>query len=123
MFNYSFAIGRFQPRWKHTIVKPLLKQAGAEESSPANFRPVSNLSFILKVLERIVSKQLTEYLSGNRLLPRFQSAYRRGHSNDTALLKVLCDVVNVIDSGQLALLSLLDISAAFNTIDHDILMQ
>jgi len=123
MFNHSFAIGRFPSTWKHAIVKPLLKQAGAEESSPANFRPVSNLSFISKVLERIANKQLTEYLSGNRLLPRFQSAYRRGHSTETALLKVFSDVVNAIDSGQLALLSLLDMSAAFDTVDHDILMQ
>src|SRR6218665_2486260 len=68
-------------------------------------------------------KQSTEYLSGNRLLPRFQSAYRRGHSTETALLKVFSDVVNAIDSGQLALLSLLDMSAAFDTIDHYILMQ
>src|SRR6218665_1296965 len=56
-----------------------------QESSLANFRPVSNLSFISKVLERIANKQLTEYLSGNRLLRRFQSAYRRGHSTETAL--------------------------------------
>ena len=105
MFNHSFAIGRFPSKWKHAIVKPLLKKAGTEESSPANFRPVSNLTFVSKVLERIANHQLTEYLSESRLLPRFQSAYRRGHSTETALLKVFSDVVNAIDSGQLALLS------------------
>jgi len=123
MFNQSFAIGRFPSKWKHAIVKPLLKKAGTEESSPANFRPVSNLTFVSKVLERIANHQLTEYLSESRLLPRFQSAYRRGHSTETALLKVFSDVVNAIDSGQLALLSLLDMSAAFDTVDHDIFIQ
>lgn len=123
MFNNSFVIGRFPSKWKHAIVKPLLKKAGAEESSPANFRPVSNLTFISKVLERIANHQLIGYLSASHLLPRLQSAYRRGHSTETALLKVFSDLVNAIDSGQLALLSLLDMSAAFDTVDHDILMQ
>src|SRR6218665_882968 len=104
IFNQSFAIGHFPSRWKHAVVKPLLKKAGADESLPANFRPVSNLMFLSKVLERIANHQLTEYLTESHLLPRFQSAYRSGHSTETALLKVFSDVVNAIDSGQLALL-------------------
>src|SRR6218665_1359878 len=116
-------LGRFPSTWNHAIVKPLLQQAGAEETSPVNFRPVSNLSFISKVLERIANKQLTEYLSGSRLLPRFQSAYRRGHSTETAFLKVFSDVVNAIYTGQRALVSRLDRSAGFDPVDHNILMQ
>src|SRR6218665_439441 len=65
--------------------------------------------------QRLLSVLSTNNLSGYHLLPRFQSAYRRGHFTETALLKVFSDVVNAIDSGQLALLSLLDMSAAFDT--------
>src|ERR1700733_3173685 len=93
IFNKSFAIGRFPSKWKHATVKPLLKKAGAEESSPANFRPVSNLTFASKVLERVANHQLTKYLSLARLLLRFQFAYRSGHSTETALLKVFSGVV------------------------------
>ena len=67
--------------------------------------------------------QLVDYLDANDLLPRYQSAYRRDHSTETALLKVLSDLITAVDSGQLALLSLLYMSAAFDTVDHDILLQ
>ena len=89
----------------------------------ASYRPVSNLPFISKTLEKIVALQLVSYLEANNLLPPHQSAYRRGHSTETALLKVLSDLVSSVDSGGLALLSLLDMSAAFDTVDHDILMR
>ena len=94
-----------------------------DESLPCNFRPVSNLMFVSKVFERIINQQLSDYLVEHHLLPEFQSAYRRGYSTETALLRVMSDIVNAIDSGQVALLSLLDLSAAFDTVDHEILIQ
>ena len=63
------------------------------------------------------------YPDENNLLPDDQSAYRRGHSTETALLKVFSDLIDAIDSGRLVLLSLLDLSAAFDIVDHDILRQ
>ena len=71
----------------------------------------------------MVHRQLASYLDNNKLLPEFQSAYRHGHSTETAVLKVFSDIVDAIDLGKLALLSLLDLSAAFDTVHHRILEE
>src|SRR6218665_1122886 len=89
----------------------------------SSYRPISNLSFLSKLLERVVSTQLTEYLSSAGLLPVHQSAYRKCHSTETALLKVVTDLTEAIDAGDHALLGLLDLSAAFDTVDHDVLAE
>ena len=68
-------------------------------------------------------QQLTTYLTDNGLLPDLQSAYRAHHSTETAVLKVVGDILLALDSGNLALLSLLDLSAAFDTVDHDTLLR
>ena len=68
-------------------------------------------------------RQLVAYLEQNGLLPEAQSAYRRGmHSTETAVLKVVSDFLLAADRGEVTLLSLLDMSAAFDTVDHDILI-
>jgi len=85
-------------------------------------RPISNLTFLTKLIERVASAQLTGYLERNELLPQHQSAYRRGHSTETALLKVYSDLTDVIDRG-VVLLGLLDMSSAFDTVDYDILLE
>ena len=72
---------------------------------------------------RLVAQQLTTYLTDNGLLPGLQSAYRAHHSTETAVLKVVGDILLALDSGNLALLSLLDQSAAFYTVDHDTLLR
>jgi len=102
---------------------PILKKADLDLSDPKSYRPISNLSVQSKLLERLVSKQLVAYLFENDLLPDLQSAYRSNHSAETAVLKVLSDILLALDSGKLALLSLLDLSAAFDIIDHDTLLQ
>ena len=88
-----------------------------------SYRPISNLSVASKLLERIAAKQLIAYLEKSALLPRLQSAYRTGHSSKTAVLKVLSDILLGIDAGDLSVLVLLDLSAAFDTVDHHILPQ
>ena len=85
--------------------------------------PVSNLSFMSKLIERVVANQLHEYLSANNLLPRFQSAYRKGHSTETALLRVWSDMLMAADERKVTFLSLLNMSAAFDCVDHLILLQ
>ena len=112
LFNTSLSTGRFPTTWKHAIVTPLLKMAGLDESVPTTYRPVSNLLFLSKVLERIVHHQLIGNPVRNDLLPDFQSAYQKGQSTETAVLKVFLDVVDGIEKGQFALLSLLDLMAA-----------
>ena len=84
---------------------------------------MSNVTFLSKVLERVVHQQMSSYLIVNKLMPEFQSANWPGHSTETAALKVFSDIIDAIDKGQLALLSLLDLSAAFDTVDHHILRQ
>jgi len=81
------------------------------------------MSVASKLLERIAAKQLIAYLEKSALLPRFQPAYRTGHSSETAVLKVLSDILLGIDAGDLSALVLLDSSAAFDTVDHHILLQ
>ena len=76
-----------------------------------------------KVVKRVVAEQLNEYLLTNDLMPRYQSAYRKKHSTETALLRVWSDMLNAADTRQVTLLGLLDLSAAFDCVDHDLLLQ
>ena len=123
MVNASVAQGRLPLSQRHAIVTPLLKKAGLDGSDMSNYRPVSNLSFMSKVVERAVAAQLNEYLLANDLMPRCQSAYRKNHSTETAILRVWSDMLNAADTRQVTLLGLLDLSAAFDCVDHDLLLQ
>ena len=73
-------------------------------------------------MERVVAIRLNEYLVANNLLPRFQSAYRRRHSTETAMLRVWSDILRAADQRHVTLLGLLDMSAAFDCVDHDLLL-
>ena len=88
-----------------------------------NYSPVSDLPFFSKVLERVVLTQLMTQLETHNLLEPFQSAYRKCHSTETALLRVVNDLFQASDDVHVSILSLLDLSAAFGTIDHVILNQ
>ena len=82
-----------------------------------------NLSFISKVLEKVVAKRLDDHMLDNNLYSSVQSAYRERHSTETALLKVQSDFLTALDSGSWAVLLMLDLSAAFHTIDHGNLLS
>jgi len=81
------------------------------------------LTFISKVIERIVVDQITRHLDNANLMPTPQSAYRRNHSTETALMEVVSDILNAADVRKVNLLGLLDLRAAFNTVDHVILLR
>lgn len=123
LLTASMATGEFPVSWKHAQVLPHLKCPDLDPALAANYRPVSNLPFLSKVLERAVNKQLVGYLVSNGLFPRNQSAYRRGHSTETALLRIFNYVVDAISNGRFALLCLLDLSSAFDTVDHGIMIR
>ena len=106
-----------------SVVKPLIKKPNLDPEVLGNYRPVSNLPYLSRILERAVADQLQAHLDTNGLHVKFQSAYRRGHSTETALLRILNDVLVMIDGGNNAVLVLLDLSAAFDTLDHTLLLQ
>ena len=98
LFNTSLTNGYFPTQWKITIVKPLIKKAGLDKTLTSNYRSVSNLPFLSKVLERIVHRQLTNHLNRHNLLPDVQIAYRKRFSTKTAVLKVYSDIIDAISN-------------------------
>lgn len=119
--NESLSTGICPSIFKNALVKPLLKKPSLDTNILKNYRPVSNLSFISKLIEKCVIKQLQDHLEKNNLSEVYQSAYRSGHSTETALLKVSNDILRAVDDGKATCLVLLDLSAAFDTIDHQTL--
>ena len=101
---------------------PLLKKPGLELVNK-NLRRISNLQFTSKLTEKAVAIQLETHTLTNGLFPEIQSAYREHYSTETALLKVRNDILMNMNMGHVTLLVLLDLSAAFETVDHDILIH
>ena len=123
LINFSFASGQVPLDFKRALVRPIIKRPSLDCSDLNNFRPVSTLSFISKLLERMVCSQLRNYIQKSNLENRFQSAYKEGHSTETALLAVQNDLCQAVDRSGGALLVLLDLSAAFDTLDHSLLQN
>ena len=123
LFNRSLSEGCIPASQKCALVFPALKKSDLDPNLCQNYRPISNLSFISKTLERLVSMQLLPYLERSGLLPSRQSGYRANHSTETALLALLSDIYSAIDKSQVSLLALFDISAAFDMVDHEILLK
>ncbi|KAJ1104746.1 hypothetical protein NDU88_002155 [Pleurodeles waltl] len=118
IFNSSLASATFPESWKHAEVNTLLKKTTADPNDLKNFRPISLLPFLAKVIEKTVNKQLTNFLEDNNLLDPSQSGFRANHSTETALLAVTDDIRTLLDNGETTTLILLDLSAAFDTVCH-----
>ena len=108
---------------KIALIRPFLKKTGLENNILKNYCPVSNLTFISKVIENVVSGRLNEHLINNSMFDPLHSAYRDKHFTETALIKVQNDILSALDEGSSTILLMLDLSAAFDTIDHDILLS
>ena len=108
---------------KHSVIKPLLKKQNLTTEEFSSFRPISNLKFLSKAIEKVVSHQLIDHLERNNINVPLQSAYKKNHSVETALLKVQNDILRDIDMNKSVFLVLLDLSAAFDTVNHDILLN
>ena len=121
IFNLSFSSRVFSKPLKSALVKPLLKKANLNPNDSINYCLISNLSFLSKFIERVIAARLSLHLLSHNLMSKLQSAYRKFHSSETALFYVPNDILALLDAGHSTALLLLDLSAAFDTIDHSIL--
>ena len=121
--NKSLGSGTFPAAFKSALVRPFLKKSMLDPEVLRNYRPVSNLAFVSKVLEKVVAAQLTSHIKEHGLDEKNQSAYCCHHSTETALVKVQNNLLRAIDEGCGVFLVLLGLSVAFDTLDHDILLK
>ena len=121
MINLSLESGLFADDWKCALVLPLLKKPGLDLLYK-NYRPVSNLQYVSKLTEKMVFDQIHTHMMTHSLYPEFQSAYRKNHSTETALVRVTNDILMKMNTQEVTLLVMLDLGAAFDTINHKILL-
>ena len=121
--NESLRSGSVPFDLKEAVIKPLPKKQGLDISNLSNYRPVSNLPFLSKIMERVVVARLKEHMTEHSLCEGMQSAYKAGHSTETALVSVKNDILTSMDKNQCVLLVLLDLSAAFDTVNHSKLLR
>ena len=123
LINAALSSGVVPDDMKHALVTPLLKKHSLDPECLRSYRPVSNLSFVSKLTERVVARRLTDHVSEHQLHECYQSAYHPHHSTKTALVMVQNDILEAFDNSQGVILVLLDQSAAFDTIDHSMLVS
>ena len=123
LVNCSLMEGCVPDGFKITVVSPLLKKAILPADDFKNYHPVSGLSFISKLVEQLVAKQLLEHIHVHNLDNPYQSAYKTGHSTETVLLSIKTEVHLSLSRGEPTALILLDFLAAFDTIDYSILLH
>ena len=123
IINASLELGKCPNFFKQAHVKPILKKSSLVKEIFKTYRPVSNLNFISKILERVVAAQLQTHLDEAGLMTAFQLAHRKHHSTESALLNIHNDILLNMAKGSVTALTLLDLSAMFNTIDHTILLD
>jgi len=121
--NFFFTEGRFPILFKQASVTPLIKRQSLDKSVPFNYRPISNLNFIWKILERLFLSWFQPHILTSSNFNKYQSAYRPGCSTETALQLLLDNIYSTADAGKLTFLVSLDLSASFDTIDHAVLLK
>ena len=123
LVNYSHVDGSFASAFKGAVITPIIKKVSLPRNDLRNYLPVSGLCFLSKLVERVVAKQLASHINENKLDNRHQSAYKPRHSTETALLSIKNEVHLSPAHDEPTALVLLDLSAAFYTIDHNILLR
>ena len=121
MVNVSLTEGEFHESWKCALVNPLQKKIGSN-TELKNYRPVSNLSFISKLIEKVALNQFLQHCDEYSLLPDYQSAYRKNYSCETCVLSLTNKILWSMENKEYTACALLDLSAAFDTVDWDLLL-
>ena len=121
--NLSFSQAIFPASFKTAQVLPLLKKGNLDPTIPSNYHPIFNLSTISKIIERLVHSRKTSQVSLSPNFKLFQSAYRKHHSTETTLLRITDSLRNICATGDAAVLVSLDLSAAFDTLEHNIIID
>ena len=121
IFNISLSEGKFPDDWKKARVSPIFKSGSRDECD--NYRPISILSSISKIFEKIVFDQLSQYLTTNEILTDYQSGFRKGYSTCSSSLRTTNDWLVNMDKGLINGVVFLDLKKAFDTVDHDILIK
>ena len=122
IINTSLDQGTVPSDYKTALVKPLLKKPGLEPIHK-NYRPLSNLPSVSKLIEQSIIDQLQIHAKANDLEDDLQSAYRPNHLTETALLHIVDSLLVAMDNRKVVLLGMLDLSAAFDTINHDVMLE
>ena len=123
LVNSSIESSTVPAAMKHAIITPLLKKAGLDVDDLSCYRPISKLSFVSKILEKHIAIQIQDHMETHDLFDAYQSAYRPHHSCETAIVRIQDDILKSLDSRKYVILVLLDLSSAFDSVDHDILMN
>ena len=118
--NLSLREGCMPTCLKSAVLSPLLKKPDADFLQFKNFRPISNLKALSKIIEKSIALKLN-YLMNNNLHDNFQSAYKVHHSTETVMVRVKDDTLHAIDGNKAVVLLILDLSAALDTVSHEIL--
>ena len=123
IINLSITTCTFPSSLKHAIVTPVAKSSVKSKEDLSNYRPVSNLPYLSKIIEKIISDQLTMHVEGNNLYAKHQSAYRKNHSCETCIFPVVDHIQRCTQDNNYVLVISLDSSSAFDTVDHGLLLE
>ena len=121
MMNISIDSSVFPSVWKTALVAPLHKDGPRDDVN--NYRPIAVLPVLSKILERHVTKSLTNYLNENNLIFKYQSAFRENHSTETALIKLTDELLFNMDNDKVTGMISIDLKKAFDLVSHEILLQ